>query len=75
MLQAFNRGRCSKLHFGKINMTAGKEAAKRKVPETETPNESWGNGTHEKDQGLREARGPAKRKGGSVQDVPSQASI
>lgn len=50
----------------KINVTTGKEAAKRKVPEVERPEESWGNATHEKDQGLRKAGGPAKGKGSSA---------
>lgn len=30
MLQAFNRESCSELHFRKIDVTDGKEAAKRK---------------------------------------------
>lgn len=44
-------------------MTAGKEAAKGKVSETERPKESWANATNEKDQGLRKAGGPAKGRG------------
>lgn len=37
VLQAFNREMGSELHFRKINLTAGKEAAKRKVLEEERP--------------------------------------
>lgn len=42
----------------------------RKMPEAERPNESGGEGPHEKDQGLREAGGPAKRKGAWCSGCP-----
>lgn len=40
------------------------------MPEAERPNESGGEGPHEKDQGLREAGGPAKRKGAWCSGCP-----
>lgn len=45
----------SRAALRKINVTAGKEAAKGKVPEVERQEESWGNATDEEDQGLRKA--------------------
>lgn len=59
----FQRGNVSRAALRKINVTAGKEAVKGKVPEVERPKESWGNATNEKDQGLRKAGGPAKGRG------------